>query len=75
MNRNHDSHRSRRRRTPEDPFDYWLDLVVELLIEPLFDLVRFAWGMLRGHRPRSRSGRGDRHPRPGRRRSRSGGRK
>ena len=63
-----------RRRPADDPFDYWLDLVVELIIQPFFDLLRFAWRMIRANWPKSRSGREKCQPGRGRRRSRRGGR-
>ena len=63
-----------RHRPADDPFDYWLDLVVELIIEPFFDLLRFAWDMLRGVWVQTRSGRRKRSPRTGHRRHREGGR-
>ena len=72
--RNTGRRRGTERRPADDPFDYWLDLVVELILQPLFDLLRFAWRMIRTNWPRSRPGRGERHPRRGRRRSRNGGR-
>ena len=31
-----------RRRPADDPFDYWLDLVVELLLQPFFELYFFV---------------------------------
>ncbi len=68
--RQHDA----RRRPADDPFDHWLDLVVELLLQPLVDLLRLAWRLIRANWPRSRSDRGERQPGRGRRRSRRGGR-
>ena len=71
--RTHGRHGGAERRPAGDPFDRWLELVVELIIEPLFDLLRFAWRMIRDHWPRSRPGRRKRSPRNGRRRHRDGG--
>ena len=72
--RTHSRQHSDRRRPADDPFDYWLELAVQLIIEPLLDLLRLAWGMIRGNWPRSRSGRQGCRPGRGPRRSRSGGR-
>ncbi len=72
--RNTDRQHRAGRRPADDPFDYWLDLVVELIIQPFFDLLRFAWRMIRANWPKSRSGREKCQPGRGRRRSRRGGR-
>jgi hypothetical protein len=35
-------------RPPQDPFDYWLHLLVAVVIEPILELLRIAWRMIRG---------------------------
>lgn len=72
MTRNRKPRRANRRRPPEDPFDYWLRLVVEIIIEPILDLLRIAWGMIRGVWVQSRSDRRRRALRNGHRRHRDG---
>ena len=63
-----------RRRPADDPFDCWLRMVVEIIIEPVLDLLRIAWGMIRGVWVQPRPGRRKRSPRSGHRRHREGGR-
>jgi hypothetical protein len=44
-----ETHESRHRpRPPQDPFDYWVRLVGAIVIEPILDLGRVAWTMIRG---------------------------
>ena len=70
----HHYRREERPSPPDDPFDYWLHLVVEIIVQPALDLLNIVWGMIRGVlvKPRPRNGRrgsGNRH-----RRHREGGR-
>ena len=58
---------------PEDPFDHWLHLVADIVVEPILDLLRIAYGMIRGVWVRPRSARRGDSPADGHRRGRNGG--